>query len=165
MKANPSKHNMSRRQLCRTLPSSSPTLSSPYPSSLPPMSYSCSSLIHIHFPPIIPPPVSPLTPFSLPYHHQQGLDWKWTCLVFTLIHCDLSIVGMALGNSEVGSPSKSNIWFINTGAPVSRRAEVHVIPPQDSGTFDSKRAKDEEGGKSSWIVLAPALSLRLNVRV
>ena len=56
-----------------------------------------------------------------------------------------SIVQTVVGNGEDGSPSKSNIWFINTGGPPeSRRAEVHVIPLEDSGTFDVKQPKTRE---------------------
>lgn len=139
MKANPSKRNMSRQQLFRMLP---PLIRLPSPHVL------LSLLSSPHpFSPLHPISCLPPSPFSLPQHHQQCLGpagCKWTGSAVTpigRIHCDLSIVRVAVGNSEDGSPSKSNIWFINIGAPESRRAEVHVILSEDSGTFDTKEPK------------------------
>lgn len=67
------------------------------------------------------------------------------------IHCDLSFAQMVAGSDVNRRPSKSNIWFINTVTPETRRAVVLVITGRFRD-FVTLKSQGEKGGKSIWIV-------------
>lgn len=162
MKANPSKHNMCRQQLCRMpLPPTNITLtpqlsSTSFSSFHPPMSYSRFSPLHIFFLPSFLP-LSPTTRSSWaqvdrPHRQTAKLDSHWPFLCW-----------MIARNIMDGSPSNSNIWFINTRTTGTEGRGVCNCP-EGLGDLQCLRDKDEGSGKSSWIVSALTLLLQLNVR-
>lgn len=171
MKANPSKHNMSRRQLCRMLSPPPPPPTHPHPHALispsppiPPMSYSPSS----------PHPFFPVRPFScLPspeYHHHRLIGragCEWTAHVVALIsRMRRDLFYCSDGSWQRWGQESFQIKYLihkHRWPPESRRVEVHVIPLEDSGTFGVKEPKTGKGILANCLS-SRFLSLRLNVR-
>lgn len=167
MKANPSKHNMSRRQLCRML------------SPPPPPSPTCSHLPLSSHPPhvllsLLSSSVFPVRPFScLPspeYHHHRLLgraSCEWTAHVVALIsRMRRDLFYCSDGSWQRWGQESFQIKYLihkHRWPPESRRVEVHVIPLEDSGTFGVKEPKTGKGILANCLS-SRFLSLRLNVR-